>query len=98
MNSRQLTRWFIAKLTAMLNRVSRTTGGIQPGFRVMSSNVAFGEKNTPMMRPNGLIVACASGAGRDADAISRFLHHKLSSEYAQCDFVPRNTRGYHTRF
>src|ERR1700740_3700469 len=57
----------IKKLTPMLNRVSKTTGSTQLGFRTMSSKVAFGEKNTPMTRPNGLIAgcACASGAGID---------------------------------
>src|ERR1700687_5246965 len=67
MNSRQLMRWLIAKLTPMLNSVRRTTGSTQLGFLTMSSNVAFGEKNTPMIRPIGLIAGCdcASGAGRD---------------------------------
>src|ERR1700756_509499 len=55
----------------MLNRVSRTTGSTQLGFLTMSSNVAFGEKNTPTIRPIGLIAGCdcASGAGMDAVAI-----------------------------
>src|ERR1700688_2337943 len=67
MNSRQLMRWLIAKLTPMLNKVSKTTGRTQLGFRTMSSNVGVGEKKTPMIRPNGLIAGCdcASGAGRD---------------------------------
>src|ERR1700730_14298045 len=67
MNSRQLIRWLIAKLTPMLNKVSKTIGRTQLGFRTMSSNVAVGEKKTPMIRPNGLIAGCdcASGAGRD---------------------------------
>jgi hypothetical protein len=29
----------------------------------MSANVSFGEKNTPRIRPTGLIAGCASGAG-----------------------------------
>ena len=59
-----------ATLTANDSRVavSRTTGSTQLGFRTMSSNVAFGEKNTPTIRPIGLIAGCdcASGAGIDA--------------------------------
>src|SRR5712692_1191024 len=64
-------RWLIAKLTPMLNSVRRTTGSTQLGFLTMSSNVAFGEKNTPMIRPMGLIAGCdcASGAGMDVVAI-----------------------------
>src|ERR1700730_104999 len=54
----------------MLNSVSRTTGRTQLGFLTMSSNVAFGEKNTPVIRPTGLIAGCASGTGRDVVAIS----------------------------
>src|SRR5258708_25689940 len=67
MNSRQLIRRLIAKLTPMLNSVRRTTGSTQPGFLTMSSNVAFGEKNTPMIRPIALMAGCdcASGAGMD---------------------------------
>src|ERR1700730_9627408 len=51
----------------MLNSVSRTSGTTQLGFLTMSSNVAFGEKNTPMIRPIAPIAGCdcASGAGRD---------------------------------
>src|SRR5260370_37893786 len=64
-------RWLIAKLTPMLNSVRRTTGSTQLGFLTMSSNVAFGEKSTPMIRPMGLIAGCdcASGAGMDVVAI-----------------------------
>src|ERR1700720_514273 len=51
----------------MLSNVNRTTGTTQLGFLTMSSNVAFGEKNTPMIRPIAPIAGCdcASGAGRD---------------------------------
>jgi len=35
----------------------------------MSSKVFFGEKKTPMIRPNGLIEACAPGAGTGVAAI-----------------------------
>src|SRR4030081_2202481 len=51
----------------MLKSVSRTSGTTQLGLRTMSSNVAFGEKNTPNTRPIGLIAGCdcASGAGKD---------------------------------
>src|ERR1700732_5571329 len=68
MNSRQLMRWLIAKLTPMLNSVSKTTGSTQLGFLAMSSNVAFGEKNKTITRPIELIAGwdCASGAGMDA--------------------------------
>src|SRR5256714_12578503 len=69
MKSRQLTRWLIAKHTARLNTVKRLIGSIQLGFRTMSSNVDFGEKNTPTIRPKGLTAACASGAGRGVVAI-----------------------------
>src|SRR5260370_23331208 len=71
MNCRQSTRWLITTVTPMLNSVSRTTGSTQLGFLTMSSNVAFGEKNTPTIRPIGLIAGCdcASGAGIDAVAI-----------------------------
>src|SRR5215471_12679378 len=54
----------------MLNAVRRMTGRIQLGFRTMSSNVAFGEKKTPAMRPKGLIAARASGAGMVVVAIA----------------------------
>jgi hypothetical protein len=49
-----------------------TTGAIQLGFLAMSSNVGFGEKKTPMIRPMALVGGfnCASGAGRDVVAIS----------------------------
>jgi hypothetical protein len=49
--------------------VNKTIGATQEGFRAMSSNVFFGEKKTPKMRPNGLIEACASGAGIGVVAI-----------------------------
>src|SRR6185295_2809841 len=65
MYCRQLTRWLIPTHTAKLNTVRRIAGRIQLGLRTMSSKVAFGEKNTPVIRPNRLIAACASGAGID---------------------------------
>src|ERR1700726_282498 len=67
MNWRQLIRWLIAKVTPMLNNVSRTNGSTQLGLRTISSKVGFGEKNTPKTRPTGLIPGCdcASGAGTD---------------------------------
>src|SRR3984893_15247057 len=89
MNSRQLIRWLIAKLTPMLNKVSKMTGSTQLGFRTMSSNVAVGEKKIPITRPNGLIAGCdcASGAGRDVvvvievpppqDAVLRAYSYRL---------------------
>src|SRR5258707_9454637 len=48
--------------------VNKMIGAAQDGLRAMSSNVAFGEKNTPMIRPIELIAGwdCASGAGKDA--------------------------------
>ena len=57
----------------MLNTVVRRIGAIQPGFLAMSSNVAFGEKKTPTIRPIGLIdawgCACDSGIGVGVVAI-----------------------------
>jgi hypothetical protein len=53
----------------MLNNVETRTGVIQPGLRTMSSKVFPGEKRTPITRPNGLIEACASGAGTGIVAI-----------------------------
>src|SRR5258708_16697968 len=48
--------------------VNKMIGTAQDGLLAMSSNVAFGEKNTPMIRPIELIAGwdCASGAGKDA--------------------------------
>src|SRR5258708_15225479 len=48
--------------------VNKMIGAAQDGLRAMSSNVAFGEKNTPIIRPIELIAGwdCASGAGKDA--------------------------------
>jgi hypothetical protein len=48
--------------------VNKMIGAAQDGLRAMSSNVAFDEKNTPMIRPIELIAGCdcASGAGKDA--------------------------------
>ncbi len=47
--------------------VNKMIGTAQDGLRAMSSNVAFGEKNTPIIRPMGLMAGCdcASGAGMD---------------------------------
>jgi hypothetical protein len=57
-------------LTAILRIVVSKTGSNQLGFRTMSSNVALGEKKTPTIRPNGLIVAAgASGTGVGVVAI-----------------------------
>src|SRR6266478_750069 len=61
-NSRQLMRWLIEKLTPMLRIVVSTSGSTQLGFLTMSSKVFPGEKKTPIIRPIGPIVACASGA------------------------------------
>src|SRR5215469_11190626 len=50
--------------TATTRAMKRAKGSNQLGFRTMSSKVAFGEKKTPITRPNGLIVAAgASGIG-----------------------------------
>src|SRR5258708_19691438 len=48
--------------------VNKMIGTAQDGLLAMSSNVAFGEKTTPMTRPTELIAGwdCASGAGKDA--------------------------------
>src|SRR6266576_2281846 len=69
MNSRQLIRWLIEKLTAMLSIVISASGSTQLGFLTMSSKVFPGEKKTPITRANGLIEACASGAGTAVVAI-----------------------------
>src|SRR5262249_55679920 len=64
MNSRQLTRWLMPKLTATLSTVSKAMGSSQLGFLTMSSKVFPGEKKTPKMRPIALIVGCdGSGLG-----------------------------------
>src|SRR5580704_851873 len=62
MYSRQLKCWFSAVTPARLKRRIMAAGKIQLGFRTMSSNVALGEKNTPIIRPNGEIEACGAGA------------------------------------
>src|SRR6267143_3807166 len=67
------------KLTARLRTVRRTIGSTQPGFLTMSSNVFFGEKKTPVMRPNGLTVASASDAGTGVVAIEDSSTTRLRS-------------------
>src|SRR5207244_12057265 len=47
----------MAMLTSRPRISEMPTGSSQPGFRTMSSKVAFGEKKTPITRPSGLIVA-----------------------------------------
>src|ERR1700739_1410632 len=63
----------MAKLTPRLRIVVSRTGSSQLGLRTMSSKVAFGEKKTPITRPNGLTAACgcawASGIGVGVVAI-----------------------------
>src|SRR5260370_8642035 len=77
----------------MLNSVSSTTGSTQPGFRAMSSKVVFGEKNTPTIRPTGLIAGsdCASGAGIDVVVAIEVPPHRGAVTGA---FPPRSTLHY----
>src|SRR6267143_584143 len=67
------------KLTARLRTVRRTIGSTQLGFLAMSSKVFFGEKKTPTIRPNGLTVACAAGAGTGVVAIEDSFTTRLFS-------------------
>src|SRR6267143_3624718 len=70
-SEKDLQSAFFASRTFMQRpiRVNKTIGATQEGFRAMSSNVFFGENNTPMILPIGPIVACASGAGTGVVAI-----------------------------
>src|ERR1051326_3184103 len=77
MYCRQLTRWLIPTHTAKLNAVRRIAGRIQLGLRTMSSKVAFGEKNTPAIRPNGLIAAFPSETGSVVVVVIAYLHHRF---------------------
>jgi hypothetical protein len=63
----------------MLRIVIITSGSIQPGFLTMSSKVFPGENKTPTTRPNGLIEACASGAGTGVVAIEDSSTTRLGS-------------------
>jgi hypothetical protein len=56
---------------------NKITGRSHEGFRAMSANVAFGEKITPIRRPNGEIEAWGSAKGADAVAIVDSLQHRL---------------------
>src|SRR5260221_14665895 len=56
-------------MAARLMRRIRTVGSSQLALRTISSNVALGEKNTPMMRPAGEIAACGSATGEGTVAI-----------------------------
>src|SRR6266480_1320240 len=85
------------KLTARLRTVRRTIGSTQLGFLTMSSKVFFGEKKTPMIRPNELIErACASEPGTGVVAIedsstTRFPKSAFSrKDYAR---APGNISG-----
>ena len=60
-------------------RVNKTRGATQEGFLAMSSKVFFGENKTPMIRPNGLIEACGSGAGIGVVAIQDSSTTRLGS-------------------
>src|SRR5215472_4362105 len=86
MNSRQLMRWLIAALAKRPRTVEMTIGRSQLGFRTMSSNVFFGENKTPNTRPNGLIVACASGAGIGVVAIEDSSTTRLENA-SDCQYV-----------
>src|SRR5947207_3760259 len=93
MNSRQLIRWLIEKLTAMLSIVISASGSTQLGFLTMSSKVFSGEKKTPITRPNGLIKACASGAGTAVVAIEDSSTTRLRGS-AFCQGLRTSTGEY----
>src|SRR5882724_5234048 len=61
MYSRQFMRWLRITQTTTLRRVIKTRGASQLGLRTMSSNVLFGEKNTPSIRATAPIEGCGSG-------------------------------------
>src|SRR5271169_5597832 len=69
---------------AIMERIVEITiGNNQLGFRAMSSKVGFGEKNTPMMRPNGEMEAWGSATGMGDVAIEDSFTTGLSEVAAQ---------------
>src|ERR1700720_3242251 len=93
--SRQLKWLFSAMIATRLNRTIRAVGKIQSGLRTISSKVAFGEKNTPVIRPNGEIAACGSATGAGMVAIRDSSTTEMSRIAAES--AARDTQGkYHT--
>jgi hypothetical protein len=73
--------------------VNKTIGATQEGFLAISSNVLFGEKRTPMIRPNGLREPCDSGAGTGVVAIKDSSITRLRSTA-----LKDSTRGHREIF
>src|SRR5271165_4126405 len=70
-------------MAIMERTVEITIGNNQLGFRAMSSNVGFGEKNTPRMRPTGEREAWGSATGRGDVAIKDSFTTGLSEVAAE---------------
>src|SRR5690349_3524594 len=82
-------------MAARLIRRIRTVGSSQSGLRTISSNVAVGEKNTPVILPNGEIAACGSATGDGTVAIEESSTREMSRTSAES--ATRDPHGkYHT--
>src|SRR5437879_5509411 len=88
----------MAMLTSRPRISEMPTGSSQPGFRTMSSKVAFGEKKTPITRPSGLIVAArASAIGAGVVAICGLLPPQDSPKRPLDKNTHRNRRRFQRR-
>src|SRR5690242_7875510 len=78
----------------LITRIT-ATGSSQLGLRTISSNVALGEKNTPVILPNGEIAACGSATGEGTVAIEDSSTREMSRTSAES--ATRDPHGkYHT--
>src|SRR5580658_10075021 len=96
MNSRQFTRWFKPKLTAMLRTVSNAIGKSQLGFLTTSSKVFWGENRTPKTRLIAFIRGDGSGAsGETAVLVAMGIS---STTKFRCTRCKNNTQERNERF